>query len=315
VIAPFGEIVNRLDTIPWINRRAAEVLVAELGADMTVFPSDRHLASWAGMCPGQHESAGKRQSGKTRKGNRWLRSVLVETALASIRKRDCALGSRYRRLLRHRGHKKAVLAIGHALLVTAYHLMARGTTYQELGANYDQSYTERITSQAVRALERQGYRVTLETCCMSRTTPVLRPALTEIFSVSSSQDGRVADFDYTGRSRGIIVSTHLYERALERARLSSRGSPMPNIDVFATARISRRNGLARREAHAALIREASMRSIVAVLCSLLATPAIAAAQGQIPNGEAVYKQHCAACHEGTMPRMPSRETLKSASPA
>jgi transposase len=163
VIAPFGEIVNRLDTIPGINRRAAEVLIAELGVDMTVFPSDRHVASWAGMCPGQHESAGKRQSGKARKGNRWLRSVLIEAALASIRKRDCALGSRYRRLLRHRGHKKAVFAIGHVLLVTAYHLIARGTSYQELGSHYyDQRYTERITAQAVRALERQGYRVTLE---------------------------------------------------------------------------------------------------------------------------------------------------------
>jgi transposase len=163
VITPFAEIVTRLDTIPGIDRRGAEVLIAELGVDMTVFPTDRHVASWAGMCPGQHESAGKRQSGKSRPGNRWLRSALIESALAAIRKRDCAFGSRYRRLLRHRGHKKAVFAVAHAILVTAYHVLARGTTYQELGANYyDKRNTERITRQAVRALERQGYRVTLE---------------------------------------------------------------------------------------------------------------------------------------------------------
>ena len=163
VLTPFAEMVTRLDTIPGIDRRTAEVLIAELGVDMTVFPTDRHVASWAGMCPGQHESAGKRQSGKTRKGNRWLRGALVQAALAAIRTRDCALASRYRRLVRHRGHKKAVFAVAHAQLVTAYHLLARQTTYQELGGNYyDQRYTERITRQAVHALERQGYRVTLE---------------------------------------------------------------------------------------------------------------------------------------------------------
>ena len=163
VLAPFAEKVTRLDTIPGINRRTAEVLIAELGVDMTVFPTARHVASWAGLCPGQYESAGKRQSGKTRKGNRWLRGALVQAALAAIHTRDCALASRYRRLLRHRGHKKAVLAVAHALLVTAYYVLARGTTYQELGADYyDRRNTERITRQAVRALERQGYRVTIE---------------------------------------------------------------------------------------------------------------------------------------------------------
>jgi len=163
VLSPFAEMVTRLDTIPGIDRRTAEVLIAELGVDMSVFPTDRHVASWAGLCPGQHESAGKRQSGKTRNGNRWLRGALVQAALAATRTRDCALASRYRRVLRHRGHKKAVLAVAHALLVTAYHLMARGTTYRELGPSYyDQRHTERITRQAVRVLERQGYRVTLE---------------------------------------------------------------------------------------------------------------------------------------------------------
>jgi transposase len=98
VLTPFAEMVTRRDTIPGSDRRTADVLIAELGGDMTVFPTDRHVASWAGMCPGHHESAGTRQSGKTRKGNRWLRGALVQAALAAIRTRDGALASRDRRL-------------------------------------------------------------------------------------------------------------------------------------------------------------------------------------------------------------------------
>jgi transposase len=109
------------------------------------------------------ESAGKHKSGKTRTGSRWLRAALIEAALAAIRTRDCAFGARYRRVLRHRGHKKAVVAVAHAMLVTAYHLLARGTVYQEPGADY---YTrrdaDRIRRRAVQTLERQGYRFTLE---------------------------------------------------------------------------------------------------------------------------------------------------------
>jgi transposase len=163
IIVPFADELARLDTIHGVGRRTAEVLIAELGVDMNQFPSDRHLASWAGLCPGNNESAGKHKSGKTRRGNRWLRAALTEAALAAIRTSNSAFTARYRRIMRHRGHKKAVLAVAHAMLVTAYHLLARQTTYHELGAEYfDRRHGERVTRQAVQMLERQGYRVTLD---------------------------------------------------------------------------------------------------------------------------------------------------------
>jgi transposase len=163
LLAPFAETLARLDAIPGISRRTAEVLVAELGVDMTVFPTAAHVASWAGLCPGNNESAGKHRSGKTRKGNRWLRTALTEAALGAIRKRDSAFGARYRRVMRHRGHKKAVVAVAHALLVTVYHVLARDAAYQEAGADYyDRRHAQRVARRAVATLERQGYRVTLE---------------------------------------------------------------------------------------------------------------------------------------------------------
>jgi len=161
-LTPFVDAVQRLDTIPSVNQRTAEVLIAEIGVDMTRFPSDRHLTSWAGLCPG-NESAGKHKATKTRKGNIWLRGALVEAALGATRAKRSALAARYRRVMRHRGHKKAVVAVAHAVLVIAYHLLSRGTTYSELGPDYyDRHHTERVVRRAVQALEEQGYRVTLE---------------------------------------------------------------------------------------------------------------------------------------------------------
>jgi len=163
LLAPSADALKRLDTIPGVNRRTAEVRVAELGTDMTIFPSAAHCASWAGLCPGNNESAGKHKSGKTRKGNPWLRAALVEAALGAIHTRGCALGARYRRIMRHRGHKKAVVAVAHAILVTAYHILKLGTTYRELGADYyDKRSAQRVARRAVETLERQGYRVTIE---------------------------------------------------------------------------------------------------------------------------------------------------------
>ena len=163
LLAPFAETLARLDAIPGISRRTAEVLIAELGVDMTVFPTAGHVASWAGLCPGNNESAGKHRSGKTRKGDRWLRTALTEAALGAIRKRDSAFGARYRRIMRHRGHKKAVVAVAHALLVTVYHVLARQTAYQEPGVDYyDRRHAQRVARRAVATLERQGYRVTIE---------------------------------------------------------------------------------------------------------------------------------------------------------
>jgi hypothetical protein len=130
---------------------------------MSRFPSDRHLASWAGMCPGNHESAGKHKSGKTRKGNRWLRMALIEAAPGAIRTKDSALAARYRRVMRHRGHKKAVVAVAHAMLRAVYHILAEGTPYHDPGPDYyDRRHARRVTRRAVELLERQGYRVTLE---------------------------------------------------------------------------------------------------------------------------------------------------------
>jgi transposase len=163
VMAPFAEAVRRLDTIPGVNQRTAEVLIAELGVDMSYFPSEHHLASWAAICPGNNESAGKHRSGRTRRGNRWLRTALVEAAWAGIRVEGSALGARYRRVMRHRGHKKAVVAVAHAMLRTVYHLLAEGTTYREPGADYyDRRHAERVRRRAIQLLERQGYRVILE---------------------------------------------------------------------------------------------------------------------------------------------------------
>ena len=162
-LAPFAAIVARLDEIPGINQRTAEVLIAELGVDMSVFPSDRHLASWAGLCPGQNESAGKHKPGTTRKGNRWVRTALVEVALAAIRTKDGPFGARYRRVMRHRGHAKAVVAVAHAMLRIAYHVIA-GQPYHNLGPDYfDRRHADRVRLNAVRTLERLGYRVNLET--------------------------------------------------------------------------------------------------------------------------------------------------------
>ena len=161
-LRPFGGEATRLDAIPGVGPRTAEILIAELGVDMRQFPTARHVASWAGLCPGTHESAGKRRAVRTGKGNRWLRAALIEAALAAINVRDSALAGRYRRLVRHCGHKKAIVAVAHKLLTTAYMLLADGRSYHELGASYyDAHRKDRLVRRALQTLAQQGYRVTL----------------------------------------------------------------------------------------------------------------------------------------------------------
>jgi transposase len=165
VMAPFAEASARLQTIPGIGERAAEIIVAEVGTNMEQFPSAGHLASWAGMCPGNNESAGKRRTGRTRKGDRWLRTALVQAAWAASHTKGTYLAAQYRRLAKRRGRKKALIALGHTLLVIVYHVLKRGTTYEELGADFlDRLEPERLTRQLVKRLEALGHKVTLEQC-------------------------------------------------------------------------------------------------------------------------------------------------------
>ena len=162
LMIPYQAEADRLRTTTGIEQRTAEALIAELGVDMTVFPSDRHCASWAGMCPGNNESAGKRKSGKTRKGSKWLRAALVEAAWATSRTQTY-LGAQYHRIARRRGKKKAIVAVAHSILVIAYHLLKEGTTYRDLGHDYlDKRDTPRLQQRLIARLESLGLRVTVE---------------------------------------------------------------------------------------------------------------------------------------------------------
>lgn len=161
-LTPFEEDLELLDTIPGIGMRTAQQMLAEIGYDMTRFPSAAHLASWAGMAPGQNESAGKRRKTKTRDGNKYLRSALVESATSCIRKKDSYLRAKYKRLARRRGSKKAIVAIAHQLLIIAYHLLTKREPYKELGADYyEKEKIESKKQQAINSLKKLGYEIEL----------------------------------------------------------------------------------------------------------------------------------------------------------
>jgi transposase len=163
VTAPFLAKVELLDTIPGVNHRTAEVILAEIGPDMSRFPSAHHLASWAGVCPGNNESAGKRFSGKTRKGSKWLNASLVESAEAAARTKGTYFAAQYARIKGRRGHKKAIVAVAHSILVIAYHILKDGQPYNELGANFfaQRRSTDAYRARLVQQLERLGYDVTI----------------------------------------------------------------------------------------------------------------------------------------------------------
>lgn len=161
-LGPFEEQVARLCTIPGVDRLTAWGLAAEMGLNMEQFPSAAHLASWAGMCPGNFESAGKRLGGRTRKGSRFLRRHLCQAAWAVSTKRDSYLSALFRRLAARRGNKRASMAVGHAILVIAYYLLKRQENYRDLGPNYfDQKNPESLRRSLVKRLERIGYTVSL----------------------------------------------------------------------------------------------------------------------------------------------------------
>jgi transposase len=158
---PFEAAIERLDAIPGIGRRIAEIVLAELGPDLGRFPTAGHLASWAGLCPGNHASAGKRRSGRTRQGNTWLRTALLEAAQAAGRAKASYLGARYRRLAARRGTKRAAVAVAHTILVIIYHLLTSPEPYQDLGPDYfDRRAPEATDQRLIRRLERRGYTVT-----------------------------------------------------------------------------------------------------------------------------------------------------------
>jgi transposase len=161
-VQPMNEAIEILDTLPGINRRIAEIMLAEIGHDLARFPSAEHLASWAGMCPGNNESAGKRKSGKTRKGSRWLRQALIEAAHGAARSKQTYFAAQFRRVAARRGKKRALVAVGHALLVAAYHMLKRKEPYRDLGANFfDERDRQAVERRTIRRLERLGYRVEL----------------------------------------------------------------------------------------------------------------------------------------------------------
>jgi transposase len=162
-IRPFEAAVTLWQTLPGVDRVTACNLVAEIGVDMKPFPTAQHLASWAALCPGNHESAGKRKSGKTRDGNKWLRRSLCQAAWAAARTKDCYLSAQFKRLTARRGMKRALMAVAHSMLIIGYHILKTGHGYRELGGNYlEQINKDQLQRYLVKRLERLGLRVSLE---------------------------------------------------------------------------------------------------------------------------------------------------------
>jgi transposase len=163
VMVPFAQARDRLRTIPGVDQRTAECMIAELGINMAQFPSAAHLASWAGLCSGMNESAGKKRSSKTRKGSRWLRQAMVQAAWAASHTKTTYLAAQYRRLAPRRGRKRALIALAHTILGIVYQMLKNGTIYADLGPDYfERRDIGRLTRHLVDRLKRLGHNVILE---------------------------------------------------------------------------------------------------------------------------------------------------------
>jgi transposase len=163
LMAPFEKEAEMLDEILGVSRRVAETIISEIGVSMEAFPTDRHLASWVALCPGNNESAGKHKSGKTRKGNTYLRRVLTEAANACGNSKTSYLGTRYQRLAKRRGRKKAIVAIAHSILVIAYHILKYKKPYYDLGPDYfDKLNKQHLVKYHQKRLQSLGFKVTIE---------------------------------------------------------------------------------------------------------------------------------------------------------
>jgi len=161
-MAEHEDLIERLDGIPGVDRTTAQAVIAELGTDMTVFPDAAHLASWAGLCPGNAESAGKRFSGKTRKGDRYLRRMLVQSAWAAARTNGCFLQALFFRIAAKRGEKKAAVAVAHRILTIVWRIIRDGVSYKERGGDYfDRRDPQRTARKLTRRLERIGFEVSI----------------------------------------------------------------------------------------------------------------------------------------------------------
>jgi transposase len=183
-VAVWAEVIGRLVEIPGIERVSAWTILAEIGTDMNVFPDAQHLASWAAVCPGNRESGGKRMSGRTRKGNAYLRRILCQAAWAATRKKGSYLGAFYRRIRARRGHQKAIMALAHHMLTVIYHMLRDNQPYREPGASfYEDKRKPEITRRMVKRLERLGYQVTLEIRLTPDQIRELEPVLTQQLTV------------------------------------------------------------------------------------------------------------------------------------
>jgi transposase len=173
LLRPFDHLVERLDAIPGVGRRTAEVILAEIGTDVAAFPSERHLAAWAGVSPGNRQSGGRRKTARTRRGNPWLKAALTEAAWAAARCKHGYLAAQYRRLAARRGRKRAVVAVAHSLVTSIYFMLLHGISFHDLGGDYfDQRDRDRREQRALATLRNLGYDVALSP---RPTSPVPAP--------------------------------------------------------------------------------------------------------------------------------------------